>query len=503
MGEWILPTLSYVLMLGQEEDEFVTSSGSVATQRVKAEKSWAAAIAALEGMLQQTADPRDTEGLAPPQGLVLSGPFPTLGSSELLDRYRSWTFTADNSLATIANFFQLPPCETGESPAQNTSTPLPLLPGDPLAAEQFCIALTPKFSFVMVLGETPEGTPGFWFSFEPEQVERACQILRLRVVMLSPAHVNAWDDLMVQFPTIIPHYKTVTQFSHRLLAHLPCELPCPSGSIGQGISQPQHPEIPDHFAPSAHLAAASLATSSLDVELLQAIAHEVRTPLTTIRTLTRLLMKRKDMVPDALKRLEVIDRECSEQIDRFGLIFRAVELETSNNKGVSLTPTCLTQVFNQSIPRWQKQAQQRGLALEVGLPNTMPHVVSDPSMLDQALTSLIERSARSLPAGSRIQIEVGLAGDQLKLQVETIANESSCPYQPLLKSLGQMLTFQPETGVLSLNLTVTKNLFQALGGKLTVKEKSAHQGEIFTVFLPLQPESIDLGRLDHQPTHLV
>ncbi|NEO64658.1 MAG: sensor histidine kinase, partial [Moorea sp. SIO4G2] len=49
---------------------------------------------------------------------------------------------------------------------------------------------------------------------------------------------------------------------------------------------------------------------------------------------------------------------------------------------------------------------------------------------------------------------------------------------------GQLLTFQPETGSISLNLNVTKNLFQALGGKLIVKQRP-QQGEVMTVFLPL------------------
>ncbi|MFP3325425.1 histidine kinase dimerization/phospho-acceptor domain-containing protein, partial [Planococcus sp. SIMBA_160] len=75
-----------------------------------------------------------------------------------------------------------------------------------------------------------------------------------------------------------------------------------------------------------------------DVELLQALTHEVRTPLTTIRMLTRLLLKRKDLGSDVLKRLRVIDQECSEQINRMELIFQATELEGKANTGVQLTP---------------------------------------------------------------------------------------------------------------------------------------------------------------------
>jgi hypothetical protein len=61
---------------------------------------------------------------------------------------------------------------------------------------------------------------------------------------------------------------------------------------------------------------------------------------------------------------------------------------------------------------------------------------------------------------------------------------------PILKSIGQLLMFHPETGRLSLNLAVTKNLFQALGGKLIVRQRP-QQGEVMTVFLPLDGSSTD------------
>jgi signal transduction histidine kinase len=45
--------------------------------------------------------------------------------------------------------------------------------------------------------------------------------------------------------------------------------------------------------------------------------------------------------------------------------------------------------------------------------------------------------------------------------------------------------FQPETGVISLNLSATKHLFQAIGGKLIVRQRPQH-GEVLTIFLPLK-----------------
>jgi hypothetical protein len=72
--------------------------------------------------------------------------------------------------------------------------------------------------------------------------------------------------------------------------------------------------------------------------------------------------------------------------------------------------------------------------------------------------------------------EFVLAGNQLKLQLESQddsnnSNSGVAPKSPL-KSIGPLLMFQPETGSLSLNMSVTKNLFQALGGKLVVRQRS-------------------------------
>ncbi|NER37364.1 MAG: HAMP domain-containing histidine kinase [Oscillatoria sp. SIO1A7] len=227
-------------------------------------------------------------------------------------------------------------------------------------------------------------------------------------------------------------------------------------------------------------------TSALDVELLQAIAHEVRTPLTTIRTLTRLLLKR---TTDSVirKRLETIDRECTEQIDRFSLFFRAVELETSKEKqsAIQLTAISLTDVFNQCIPRWQKQASRRNLTLEVSLPHNMPRVVSDPTMLDRVLTGAIENFTSSLPTGCLVQVQVTLAGDRLKMVCSTEKTECNRQTMSPLKSIGQLLAFQPETGSVTLNLSATKHMFQALGAKMTVRQRSP-QGQVLTIFLPLE-----------------
>lgn len=501
MTNWLLQTLSEILQRQTQSESQQTShereptpSSQIAKAHLKADREWCAAIAALQDLLLENLNPDD----ASCQGLILSAPTPVLSHPSLLSQLQTGIFSAEafHSLALMP--FQLPG-ETKEKPhISSCSTQYPLIPNDPLANEQFCLVFTPQFSLVLVLGEDSDELPCFKYSFDPDEIQQCWQSLRSRLLLTGAHHLPRLEALIETFAPIAPDYRLVTHFSHQILKHLPksestqsCTNPVSLDSCEFNSSHsrdnPGGCSLPNEKTP--------------EVELLQALTHEVRTPLTTIRMLTRLLLKRRDLTPDVIKRLEMIDQECTEQINRMELIFRATELETqpSQQERVQLAPISLEQLFQQSIPRWKKQAQRRNVDLDVLLPNKLPRVVSDPAMLDSVLTGLMEKFTRSLPNGGEIRVQVTTAGNQLKLQLLSHCSaqnpgNSSFPVRftpPQVKSLGQLLMFQPETGSLSLNLNVTKNLFNALGGKLIVRHRP-EQGEVFTIFLPLgnsQPES--------------
>lgn len=481
----------------------------------RAEREWRFAIAATEQLLLETIDRTNSYTN---QGLVLAGPVPVFCHPALTSSLQTVTFTAQrfNPLALLP--FEMPAVATAIAEITPLDSVLPLLPGDPVAAEQFCLVLTAKFAIVLVLGEDDTGAKKFAFSFEPEVVEQVWQTLRPRVVLTNPDAIANLDALVMQYYPVAPNYRTVMQFSRLLLGKLSAPeedtgrretreareqgslsrgrvLPQPqANSSSVGFWPPASCPIPNSQCSVPNPPCAEPATRS-DVELLQAFAHEVRTPLATIRTLTRLLLKRRDLPSEVIKRLKTIDSECNDQIDRMELLLRAAELETSksaNNGSAYLTAMSLDQVLQQSIPRWQEAASKRNLTLDVVVPPRLPSVVSNPQMLDRVLTGLMENFTRSLPAGSHIDVQVIPAGNQLKLQLVTHPHAqdngkgaASFFSPPIRKALGKLLMFQPETGIISLNMSATKDLFQAIGGKLIVRQRP-HQGEVLTIFLPLE-----------------
>ncbi len=477
---WQLPTLSQVLAVLEPEEI------SLPEGRAAAEAQWQAAIAALTHMLQSSNHSLD--------GLVLAGPAPVLSPAP--NQLATWLFTA-------ASAYPLLPATNAQLEPDQLFQTVALLADDPLATEQFCLVLTREFGVLMALGTTITGQASFQFSFAPATLRQAWQVLRSRLLLNRSADLELFDQWSRLLPVQAPHYQTVTRFSRLLLAGT---VPNPK------LTERTVAETPSQKPTSAPASGEEKARQGIDIELLQAIAHEVRTPLSTIRTLVSLILKRSDLPPEVTKRLGLVHRECTEQIDHFNLIFRAAELVTSPslNPSTGLTAVSLAEMLQEGIPRWQQQAARRSLSLEVLLPPHLPAVVSDPVLLDQVLTGLITHFSHSLPTGSDMQVQVMLAGDQLKLELRSQTGSYSCggtvkhssqtasSIKPLpanslpncspLKSVGQVLMLQPETGNLSLSLSVTKTLFHALGGKLIVR-KAADRGETLTIFLPLGNES--------------
>jgi hypothetical protein len=247
--KWYLPTLSEIVALGEmTQDRGVGQGGikqegsgaeagqagtawqfrSPAQQQLRAEREWSGAIAALKQLLQQTLEfnqlgarrsGKADKPAAVTQGIVLSGPFPILDQPDLLSNFAAWTFTVGTPGEMPV---QLLPCASLEGTMTNVPIPtLPLLSSDPLAAEQFCLAITETFGVILVLGETTEGEPTFLFSFDPDVVQQTWRSLQARLRMAAPYALPPLEGLMEKFVPKAPDYRLVSQFSRLMLAALP------------------------------------------------------------------------------------------------------------------------------------------------------------------------------------------------------------------------------------------------------------------------------------------
>ncbi len=256
-------------------------------------------------------------------------------------------------------------------------------------------------------------------------------------------------------------------------------------------SAPRHGEPSGSRAAEAAVGEPAARHLSGELALLEAITHEVRTPLATIRTLIRSLLRRRDLTPLVRQRLEQIDGECSEQIDRFGLIFLAAEQQRQSASGQApngglLARTDLAALLGASEELWRRQLARRGLVLDLVIAADLPPVLSDPTRLETMLGGLVDRFSRSLSNGSHVQLSLAPAGARLKLRLSSHnahpARDGDAE-QRRSERVGPVLSWDPTTGSLQLSRRATQQLFHRLGGRLTGRGDTS-----LTVFFPVAGE---------------
>jgi signal transduction histidine kinase len=410
-------------------------------------------------------------------GLWLAAPLPALYDPTLLQRLQGWVWAPTELDALLSPPMALLPAPDSPRQSDRGSGPHPAFARLPLqdadGTDPLLLVITPQLQVALAVSGSP-GARRLLVRFEPDVLSEALSLVHERLEHSDAQAADALRHRLQQLGSLHSDGSLGLRFWARLSERLAAM--APSVTL-QPLLTAAAPMQPAGAAPAAELA------------LLEAITHEVRTPLATIRTLIRSLLRRSDIPPLVRQRLEQIDGECSEQIDRFGLIFLAAELQrqpASEPIGdtQALARTDLAQLLTQMEPLWQRQLSRRGLAFDLSLAEALPEVLSDPTRLETMLGGLIDRFSRSLPAGSRVQLSLVEAGPRLKLHLgcETPgpAGAAEAEPHPAKTLVGPVLSWNPTTGSLQLSRQATQQLFEQLGGRLTERHGSG-----LTVFFPI------------------
>jgi signal transduction histidine kinase len=430
---------------------------------------WWASLATLQDDLLPKAG-------TPLEGIWLAAPLPALYEPTLLRHLSGWVWTPSGLVDVLPQSPPLLPFIGDSGPDRGDGGGFQRLPlrqedgNDPLL-----VLITPRLQVAMAL-DGPPLARRLVVRFEAAVLSRALEgldqrlsaddptaaaTLRQHLQALGPLHndpglgMRFWPLLAERLSTMAP---SVTLRPVEPLTH------AGSGATTEDV-------------------AAELA-------LLEALTHEVRTPLATIRTLIRSLLRRSDLPSVVRQRLEQIDGECSEQIDRFGLIFLAAELQRHPARGQpleasQLARTDLSQLLRHLEGIWQRQLRRRDLRLTLSISEDLPPVLSDPVRLETMLGGLMDRFCRSLPAGSHVRLRLRPAGQRLKLQLSSDdpgQRATTPPTEGKKESarVGPVLSWDPTTGSLNLSRQATQLLFHRLGGRFTERG-----GSSLTVFFPL------------------
>jgi len=217
-------------------------------------------------------------------------------------------------------------------------------------------------------------------------------------------------------------------------------------------------------------------------EVISAVAHELRSPLTSVKGFTSTLLHRWDRFDDDQKKhlLATINSDADRVTRLIGELLDVSRLE-AGRLPLSRRMIKLDDIASRVVERIRPRATGHQIAFE--FPDHFPEVFADSDKIEQVLTNLVENAVK-YTAGGTVRVAGSLQDTSVLVSVSDegsgIAQEHK--YQVFHKFFRERAHAQnPGTG---LGLYISKGLVEAHGGRIWV-ENGTGGGAIFSFTLPL------------------
>jgi len=225
-------------------------------------------------------------------------------------------------------------------------------------------------------------------------------------------------------------------------------------------------------------------------ELSARVAHEIRNPLTGVRTTVQFVASklragdsRRDDLQDVLKELDRI-----EQIITDLLLFARPQAGRP-------VPTDLREIAEKVLDNLARRLEDASIEVERDLDEGLPEVTVDPDMAQQVVLNLVINAIQAMPEGGTLKVGAGLRRTRYKkayVDVVVVDSGSGIPEEVKEKIFDPFFTTRSMgTG---LGLSISLQIAREHGGNLTARNL-AQGGAAFRFSLPalLTPE-IEEGR---------
>jgi signal transduction histidine kinase len=135
-----------------------------------------------------------------------------------------------------------------------------------------------------------------------------------------------------------------------------------------------------------------------------AIAHDLRTPLTRMRSHLDRARRQEDVGPTTAGRLDLVIADLDTVLERFTALLRISEIEAGSRRA-GFAEVRLDPLLASVVELYQPLAEERGLRLDL---NTLPDamVFGDQSMLFEALSNLIDNAIKFAPSNGQVGLSV-------------------------------------------------------------------------------------------------
>lgn len=237
-----------------------------------------------------------------------------------------------------------------------------------------------------------------------------------------------------------------------------------------------------HYAEVAQEAEVAMKSEQLRNSLLNALSHDVRTPLTSIVGLSSALASRSPMT-DA-ERLELADAVQEEALRMNGLVTNLLDMAKLHAGGIRLNRhwQFLEEVIGSSLSLMGRVLGTR--TIDLALAKDIPLLEFDAVLIERVLCNLLSNAAKYTPAGSHCRIEAHRVGDEVHVSViDAGPGILSGMEEAIFDKFTRGESESSRTGI-GLGLSICRAIVEAHGGKIWA-ENVGTGGARFVFTLPV------------------
>jgi two-component system, OmpR family, sensor histidine kinase MprB len=217
-------------------------------------------------------------------------------------------------------------------------------------------------------------------------------------------------------------------------------------------------------------------------ELIEDAAHELRTPMASMRTNVELLIHagRKLGDDDRTALLGDLDRQSVELAE---LVTNLVDLARSRTVDEPLTEVDVAEVANAAISLAEAHFPGTAFRLDAPAPVTLG---ARPAALQRALVNLLDNAAKFGPAGQTVEVHIGRRGRAVEISVLDRCPTIPADHRERVFQRFHRLDSSRSVPGSGLGLAIVQQTVAAHGGTATVSARPGG-GNLFRLSMPANP----------------
>jgi signal transduction histidine kinase len=238
--------------------------------------------------------------------------------------------------------------------------------------------------------------------------------------------------------------------------------------------------------------ARELAVARLQSDFVAAVSHEFRTPLTSMRQLTEILVDERIASDD---RRRSYYQALARQTDRLQRLVESLldfgRMEAGRSP-YRLEPLDLAALVRSVVDQFEAEVSGRGYHVELAIDGPTSTIAGDREALTHALWNLLDNAVKYSAETRTVWVRVEPAGDRLAVRVRDRGigiptGEQRAIFQKFVRGAAARAENIAGTGI---GLAMVHHVVSAHGGEVQV-ESEPGSGSTFTILLPtLAPSAV-------------